>query len=316
MPSVTGKIFMNLLRMIFHSPLSDSTKLSDNAAKITKDRKSRYKPSKDFIHSRHACGEATFEKLVCKKCKTDKVVLLIHGGGFKVPLIDFYRKLAEKYSRMLDGATVINVDYRTFPKCELPGQMYDVVSVYCEILSQGIKAENIIVIGDSAGANLALTSSLWLRDNAYPLPGHIVCFSLWGDATSSGDSRIRNAYTDPFYGISKKKKIEDNLHLLRRISVYVQNVDRENSYISPCFGNFEGFSSVTLICGTAELDESDNDTVYRKMKQAGVDVELYKYEGMCHCFQMFSFLPESKEVCKKVIERIKKGEKYGKTEFE
>lgn len=310
MPSLTGKIFMNLLRIVFHSPLSDSTKLSDNAAKITKDKKTRYKPSKDFIHSRHTCGDAAYEKLVSQKCKTDKVILLLHGGGFKVPLIDFYRRLAEKYSRMFDGATVINVDYRTFPKSQLPSQLTDTVGVYLELLAQGIRPEDIIVIGDSAGANLALTSSLWLRDNDYPLPGHIVCFSLWGDATSSGDSRIKNAYTDPFYGISKKEKIEDNLHLLRRISVYVQNADRESPYISPCFGSFENFPKVTLVCGTAELDESDNDTVYRKMKQAGVDVELYKYEGMCHCFQMFSFLPESRQSYKKVTDRIKKGDKY------
>lgn len=307
MPSVRGKIFMSLLRIVFHSPLSDSSKLSDNAAKITKDRKTKYKHSKGFVHTVHKCGEAYYEKLVSKNRNTDKVILLIHGGGFKVPLIDFYRKTAEKYSKMFDGATVINVDYRTFPQCRLPSQMMDVVSVYKEISAQGIKPENIIVIGDSAGANLAVTSSLYLRDNGYPLPGHIVCFSLWGDATSSGDSRIKNAYTDPFYGISKKEKTEDNLHLLRRISVYVQDVDRTDPYISPCFATFENFPQVTLVCGTAELDESDNDTVYCKMKEAGVDVELYKYEGMCHCFQMFSFLPESRDAYKKVAERIKKG---------
>ena len=47
MQSVTSKIFMATLRMIFHSTLSDSSKLSDNAAKLTKDKKSRYKPSKN-----------------------------------------------------------------------------------------------------------------------------------------------------------------------------------------------------------------------------------------------------------------------------
>ena len=116
--------------------------------------------------------------------------------------------------------------------------------------------------------------------------------------------KITNAYTDPFYGIAKHKKIEDNLHLLRRISKYVLNVDRTDPYISPLFGSFEKFPKVTLICGTAELDESDSDRVYDKMKNTNIDVELYKFEGMCHCFQLFSFLPESKTAYKLVKARI------------
>lgn len=307
MQSVISKIFMKILCVIFHSPLSDSSKLSDNASKLVKNKKSRYIPSKGLVLTKHECGKAGYEKLVNTNGKTDKVILHIHGGGFKIRLIDSYRRLAEKYSRMYDGATVISVDYRTFPQYEMPTQMHDTVSVYLHLLSEGTKPENIVVIGDSAGANLALTSSLWLRDNGYPLPGHIVCFSLWGDATSSGDSKIKNAYTDPFYGIPKKAKIEDNLHLLRRISKYALNVDRTDPYISPCFGCFEGFPPTTLVCGTAELDESDNDTVYQKLKVAGVDAELYKFEGMCHDFQLFSFLPESKTAYQTIAKRINGG---------
>ena len=304
MQSLTSKIFMSTLRLIFHSPLSDSSKLSDNAAKLTKDKKSKYKPSKNFIHSKHVTDGVKYEKLINNNCKTEKVILMIHGGGFKIELNDFYRRLAEKYSKMFCGATVINVDYGRFPEHQLPSQMYDVVKVYLHLLDDGINNSDIVFIGDSAGATLAMTSSLWLRDNGYPMPNHVVCFSLWADATSSGDSRITNAYTDPFYGIAKHKKIEDNLHLLRRISKYVMNVDRTDPYISPLFGSFEKFPKVTLICGTAELDESDNDRVYEKLKSVGVDAELHKFEGMCHCFQLFSFLPESKTAYQIVKKRI------------
>ncbi len=304
MQSLVSKVFMSVLRLIFHSPLSDSSKLSDNAAKLTKDKKSRYRPSKNFTHTKHTANGVKYEKLVNRNCSTDKVVLMLHGGGFKIELNDFYRRLAEKHSNMFCGATVINVDYGRFPEHQLPSQMYDVVKIYSHLLDEGICNSDIVVIGDSAGATLAVTSSLWLRDNDYPLPGHIVCFSLWADATSSGESRITNAYTDPFYGIAKHKKTEDNLHLLRRISKYVLNVDRTDPYISPLFGSFKNFPKVTLICGTAELDESDNDRVYAKMKNENIDAELHKFEGMCHCFQLFSFLPESKTAYKLVKRRI------------
>ena len=304
MQSYISKIFMKVLCLVFHSPLSDSSKLSDNAAKLSENKKSNYKPSKNFIYTKHIADGVKYEKLVNRNCKTQKVILMIHGGGFKIELNDFYRKLAEKYSNMFCGATVINADYGSFPEFQLPSQMHDVAKIYLHLLDEGVKHSDIVVMGDSAGATLAVTSSLWLRDNNYPLPGHIVCFSLWADATSSGESRITNAYTDPFYGIAKHKKTEDNLHLLRRISKYVLNVDRTDPYISPLFGEFDKFSSVTLVCGTAELDESDNDRVFAKMKDADIDVQLYKFEGMCHCFQLFSFLPESKQAYNLVKRRI------------
>ncbi|MBO4937980.1 MAG: alpha/beta hydrolase fold domain-containing protein, partial [Oscillospiraceae bacterium] len=134
MQSLTSKIFMATLRMIFHSPLSDSSKLSDNAAKLTKDKKSRYKPSKNFTYTKHFVEEIKYEKIINKNCNTEKVILMIHGGGFKIELNDFYRKLAEKYSNMFCGATVINVDYGRFPEHQLPSQMHDVVKIYLNLL--------------------------------------------------------------------------------------------------------------------------------------------------------------------------------------
>ncbi len=59
------------------------------------------------------------------------------------------------------------------------------------------------------------------------------------------------------------------------------------------------------------LSKSDklSDRVYEKMKRAGVDAELFKYEGMCHCFQMFAFLPESKDAFNKAAERVRQCER-------
>ena len=305
MQSIRGRVLMCILRFVFHSPLSKSDKLSDRFAAISKRMKSEYKVPAGFALKRHLCNGVAYEELIPENKQTDIVLYHIHGGGFKVALNNFYRRTAEKYSMLFGNATVISVDYGTWPANELPSQMHDTVNVYRHLIAEGYSPDKIVFVGDSAGATLAVTSCLYLRDNNLPLPRHIICFSLWGDADSTGESRIKNAYTDPFYGIAKRKRIEDNLHLLRRISVYVQNTDRNNPYISPCRGEFTGFPPTDLFCGTAELDESDNDRVFEKMKAAGVDVQLYKYEGMCHCFQMFSFLPESKDAFEKAAERMK-----------
>lgn len=305
MQSVTSKILCACLRAVFHSPLVDNSNMSNQASKKTKEVKSHYKPSRNFTFSRHKCNNCYYEILENKNKHTDKVILMLHGGSFKVKLIDMYRRLAEKYSNLLDSATVVSVDYRTFPQYEHPAQLMDAKDVYLELLNQGNKPENIIVIGDSAGANLAVTTTLWLRDNGHPLPSQIVCFSLWADMTSSGESRVRNAYLDPFGGIAKHKSIEENWDYLHRISAYAENIDRTSPYASPVFADFKDFPPTTLVCGGAEMDESDNDRVFEKMKASGVDVELYKYDGMFHCFQLIPFLPETQDAYKKVFNRIR-----------
>lgn len=305
MQSNLAKFVSCVLRAIFHSRLIDNANLTNNLGKKTKEYKSNYKPSKEYNYTKHKVKNTYYEKLEHKNNKSDKVILLLHGGGYKIPLTDLYRRTGEKISKLLDNATVVNLDYRTFPKHEYPSQLEDAITVYLELLKQGISSSNITIIGDSAGANLGLATVLWLRDNNYDLPKGIVCFSTWGDMTSSGKSRIKNAYTDPFEGIAKHKSIEDNWEYLHRISVYAQKLDREDPYASPCFADFTNFPKVTLICGTAEMDESDTDTIYEKMKKSGVDVELYKYEGMFHDFQLFSFFKESKDAYAKVIKRIK-----------
>ena len=313
MQSLPSKIVCALLCAALHSPFSDSAKHSDIAGKKAKKITSHYKPSEGFTHSRHALKDTFYETLENKRKSTDTVIFLIHGGSFKVGLVDMYRRLAEKLSNMLDGATVVSPDYRLFPEYGFPCQLEDTVSVYKALLGKGTRPENIVFVGDSAGAMLCLTVSLFLRDKGLPLPGRIICFSLWGDATSSGASRIKNAYRDPFGGIARRKKIEDNRDYLHRISKYAEKLNRSDPYVSPCFGSFEGFPPVTLICGEAEMDESDNDTVFEKMKSVGVDVELHKFYGMFHCFHFFSFLPESKKAFEIATKRIKEKKTYDNT---
>lgn len=303
MASVTAYLLDKAIRAVCHSPLTNSAGFSDSAGKMTKEYTSKYKPSKGFTMLRHNCGEAEYEELINEKCKTEKVLFHLHGGSFKVGLIDMYRWFAEKYSKIFDGARVISVDYRLFPEFEHPTQIEDAVEVYLNLINTGILPENIIFLGDSAGANLALTTALWLRDNGHQLPGSILCFSLWGDATSCGESKELNAYNDPIFGIAKSQRIIDNIDKLHRISAYAENLDRTSPYVSPCFARFEGFPPVTLICGKNEVDLSDSETVYETMKADGVDVEIYRFEGMFHDFQLLTFLVESKVAFKLAADR-------------
>lgn len=306
MQSLSGRIVSASLCLAFHSPMINNSELSNKAGKKTKKYKSYYKPSKEFNYSVRQLNGVNYEVLEPKQKGNSKVVLMLHGGSYKVKLLDMYRRLAERYSRILGYCTVYNLDYRIFPDHRHPAQIEDTVALYKEMISKGVSAKDIVIIGDSAGANLALTSTLYMRDNGIELPSAIVCFSLWGDMTNSGSSFIENCYRDPFGGIAKRKKLEDNLNYLHRISAYAKELDRKSPYVSPSFADFTGFPPVTLICGEAEMGRSDSEIAYENMKRADVDAELYMFDGMFHDFQLIPFFPESKTVYEIIRKRVYK----------
>lgn len=162
----------------------------------------------------------------------------IHGGSFKIKLIDAYRRLALKYSRAAGGAAVFSVDYRTMPEYIFPSQLDDVMSVWDMLTAKGIKPENIVVLGDSSGANLVLALAQKLRDSGRPMPKKLICFSLWGDMTACGESYEQNCHSDPFYGIAKKEKFKDHEAYFRRRPKYAGEHDLLDPYLSVSFADF------------------------------------------------------------------------------
>ena len=137
----------------------------------------------------------------------------------------------------------------------------------------------------------------YLKDKGKKLPKAIIGFSPWTDLTAGGSSYTENADKDPIFGHSKEDIINK--------STYIGEDEATNPYISPLFGEFEGFPPMLIQAGTHEMLLSDSSSVAEKAKAAGVDVTFTIYEGMFHVFQMVGYLiPESKKAWSQVGEFI------------
>lgn len=241
MASVPARITSALLSAVFHSRFIKNENMSSNAGAAAKNKVSRYKPPKGYTMTRTPCGECFVESLIPEKSGTDTVIFHIHGGSFKIKLIDAYRRLALKYSRAAGGAAVFSVDYRTMPEYIFPSQLDDVMSAWDMLTAKDIKPQNIVVLGDSSGANLVLALAQKLRDSGRPMPKKLICFSLWGDMTACGESYERNCHSDPFYGIARKEKFKDHEAYFRRRPKYTGENDLLDPYLSVSFADFWAF---------------------------------------------------------------------------
>lgn len=215
------------------------------------------------------------------------IILQLHGGGYYLDMNNSYRDMAVQYREVSGGMDVLTVDYRVAPTYPYPAALEDALEAYRWILEQGYEGSNIVVAGDSAGGGLGLALCLYLRDNNMPMPKSIITMSAWTDLTCTGESYEKNFDIDPVFGGTKDSVVFQN--------EYYCNDNPENPYISPVFGEYDGFPPMLMQVGECEMLLSDTITVSEKAKAARVDVAMHIYPGMFHIFQKgMNMYPESK----------------------
>lgn len=204
------------------------------------------------------------------------VILYCHGGGYSTGSHIYARTLTTKLAAGT-SMDVLCFDYRLAPENPYPAATEDVMKAWDYLMLLGYGAREVIVAGDSAGGNLALSLVLKLKEQERLLPRGLVLMSPWTDLTSSGKTHKTKAEVDP---------VLDEEYLDRMITNYADGYELSNPYISPLFGDFEGFPPVYIQAGDNEILLSDSEMLHKKLIQANVSVKLDVYKRMWHVFQM------------------------------
>ena len=253
----------------------------------------------EYIYELVKTEQFVMEYLKPKQAVTGRVILQLHGGGYIGPMKNIYRRFAVKYSQISFGADVLTPDYRVAPEHPYPAALEDAVYAYRWLLEEKkYQPSQIVVAGDSAGGGLALALCLYAKDHGLPLPAGIITMSPWTDVSLSGASYEENYTIDPLFGNSKE-------NMLYQCS-YIGNANPKNPYLSPLFGDFEGFPPMLMQVGAYEVLLDDTRAAAKKARAEGVKVRCSVYDGMFHVFQMgLDLIPESREAWEEVAEYLR-----------
>lgn len=252
---------------------------------------SDWQPPEGYTLEKFEVAGVPVEHLIPTKKTTDRVVFHVHGGGYVIAYNDAYREASIAYSQMMGGAEVFSVDYRTAPTDTYPAALEDAIKVYEWVLEQGYNNDNMVIIGDSAGGNLALVTTLYLKDHSMPLPKGVIAISPWGRLTNTAESYRTNGGKDCILG-------KDGIAIANQADKpdYLGNYDYKEPYISPVYADFKGFPNLLIQGGSHEILLDDMTEIARKAQEAGVNVKFTIYPGMSHDFQLFlPTLSESQE---------------------
>lgn len=99
------------------------------------------------------------------------LIVFVHGGGFALGDIETYDHAARRLARGA-SAVVASVDYRLAPENPFPAAVEDAVQAARWAVYQadlwGVNASKVVVMGDSAGGNLAAVVARRFRDEEGP----------------------------------------------------------------------------------------------------------------------------------------------------
>lgn len=236
-----------------------------------------------------------------KDASTEHALLFMHGGGYSFGSLNSHRKMAGHFARACN-APALMVDYRMTPEHAYPAAIDDCVSAYRYLLDQGIKAGNVVVIGDSCGGGLATTVPLKAMREGLPRPGLSVALSPWTDATAAtSKSLTTNAENDALSG-------PDSLAMLR--SRYVADgAKADDPLISPVFVDEHEAKNLPphwISAAGYDVLLDDARRMAEKLEAAGVEVVLKEHEGMQHVFEFLAgTAPEATQSVREIGDWVK-----------
>lgn len=234
--------------------------------------------SQNVTHTKKL-SEGGFEGELYTYDKTDseklngKVLLFLHGGGFINGSVLSRRKLCHN---IMDETKIdaLSVEYEQWPEGEHPQALNNCVAAYRWLLENDYDNKDIYIFGESAGAMLTLTMTLYLKNNNVPLPGKSVIFSPVSGQKIDLPSHSERDERDPMISYDP-------------VIPYYMNSDLKSPYVSPYYGDYTGFPKLAIHVGTEEVLYDDAILIYKKCKESGVDVTLHEWEGLFHVFPLF-----------------------------
>jgi acetyl esterase/lipase len=216
-----------------------------------------------------------------------RLLVHVHGGGYVFGLGEAAIPEAIMMAGY-GGFKVISVDYRMPPDFPYPAAMDDAMAVWKELVKTN-DPRRMAIFGTSTGGAMTLAMVLRAKDGKLPRPAAIAPGTPWADIDKVGDTYASNEWVDNVL-------VTWDGWLGRAAKLYANGESLKNPYISPIYGDFNGFPPTILTSGTRDLFLSNTVRVHRKLRRAGVIADLNIYEGMSHAQYQFNInAPETKE---------------------
>lgn len=212
-----------------------------------------------------------------------RAMLYLHGGGWSTEHVENYERICARLANAT-GHVVATVEYRLAPEHKFPTGLEDCYAVakamYEKRFLLNVNSDDITLIGDSAGGNLAAALSLIARDRGEFLPKRQILIYPATNSDYSENSKFDSVRENGTDYLLTAGKMRDYMELYAR-----NEEDRKNPYLAPILAeNLENQPDTLVI--TAEYDplRDEGEAYGKKLEEAGNRVEIHRIANALHGF--------------------------------
>ena len=218
----------------------------------------------------------------------EKTILYFHGGAWLFGWYNTHRMLLGHIAKQA-RKQALAVDYRLAPEYPFPAALEDCLAAYHYLLGRGIRPDQVVMAGDSAGGNLVITSMLALRAAGEPLPAAGVCISPATDLTAEGVSSNVNANKDAILSSGMYSRFANILR-----GSFSGGHDLNDPLLSPIYADLHGLPPLLVQAGEDEILLISITAFVNKARQEGVQVTYEVWPAMWHVWHIYDpYLPEA-----------------------
>jgi acetyl esterase/lipase len=221
---------------------------------------------------------------------TSRRVLLLHGGTYVNGSAYGFRSLAGALAEAT-RSEVITPDYRLAPEHTHPAAVEDAESALLWLMDRGTAPNDVLLVGDTSGAGLALCLLLRAKAAASPLPGRCVLFTPYVDVSGTVPERLPAAPANcatragAAYGVAR----------------YLDGHPVTDPVLNPLHCDLAGLPPMLIQAAAGDEGLPEAERLARHARACGVDVQLETYPVAAQSFQLYwSFLPQAAEALRRV----------------
>ena len=282
MTSIQARILDLLLRI---TPRTDPAKLQPADIRKMAARADRWfarVPKGVLIEDGHI-GDIPMRRVRPVGVEISGTILLLHGGAWCIETPALHTGLAARLGKAL-GREVVMPHYRLAPEFPFPAAIQDCQAAWSGLMESGVKAGDVVLLGDSAGGALALGLLGQLRDAGQAMPACALLMSPATDLATMGRSIIDNEKKDAMFGVT-------TMLLFRHW--YLGETAPTDPLASPYWAEFTGFPPLFFQVSGSEMMLDNSVLAEAKARRQGVKTGIGIWPGMPHDFSLFPSLPEA-----------------------
>ncbi len=210
-----------------------------------------------------------------------KTLLYYHGGAWIHQFSPFHWKsIADIMDKT--GCAVVAPNYPMLPKYAIR-EIMDAVMKHYEEFVKTHDMNEVVLGGDSAGGQIAISVMLQAKAKGLPLPSKAVLISPCVDVT----------------GFNKERNKMDGMLEYDALNTYAdalcRDIDKKDPLVSPYYGDLTGLPPIDLYVGTSEQLYDSIIKFHEKLLKANVNVSLHVGDKMDHVYPLFPMKRAQKE---------------------